>query len=170
MSNPFGNYDKGTMGHILNALHAFGIPITTVENLILSTDQEVYMGSKLYAKWRYFDDIEQPLFYFTNEFFMTQKYEMKEDSSLVPKFVPLLTIGRQPCFYHQAPVSENLRNFLINALASKDGEWSEVNKKCLPRFKTGKDNTYEKDICITFSESDGLEEWFKLLNTQYDPN
>lgn len=64
-SGPFGNYDRHTPGHILNNLRHFGIPLHIVERV--SVGQEVIkLNSKIFAMYRYFVGIEQPLFHLLN--------------------------------------------------------------------------------------------------------
>jgi hypothetical protein len=67
---PFGAYNKGTTGHILNALVHYGIQMHIVDTCIIGSMEDgifkvLTSDGKEFAKGKYFENIEQPLFAFT---------------------------------------------------------------------------------------------------------
>lgn len=64
ISGPFGNFERCTPGAILNSLHALGIPVSTVDDLIVGSDAVRYRNESLFARYKWFDGIDMPLFNF----------------------------------------------------------------------------------------------------------
>lgn len=66
---PFGNYERNTSGHILNALCYLGVPLTVVEDLNVGNNGKLHLRGKEYGTYKYFDGIERPLFRFQERAF-----------------------------------------------------------------------------------------------------
>lgn len=66
-TGPFGSYERGTTGHVMNSLHDMGIPITTIERCTFVGNGLLVCDGKNFATYKYFDGIEQPLFRFEKQ-------------------------------------------------------------------------------------------------------
>ena len=89
MSGPFGNYKAPSIGHVMNSLVKFGVPVNVVETVVFGKDEITYNG-KPFAVYKYFEGIEQPLFRFLDEtysrVFAQQNYVINGDKTLSPRF------------------------------------------------------------------------------------
>lgn len=66
-SGPFGNYLRGTPGHVLNALHASKVPINVVDRLTVGQHNVLKQNGSEFAIYKYFDGIDRPLFRFQDQ-------------------------------------------------------------------------------------------------------
>lgn len=99
MSGPFGNYKAPSIGHVMNSLVKFGVPVNVVETVVFGKDEITYNG-KPFAVYKYFKGIEQPLFRFLDEtysrVFAQQNYVINGDKTLSPRFKLTLSNNNTP--------------------------------------------------------------------------
>lgn len=69
ISGPFGSYPANSAGGILNSLCNEGVPLNTVERLTLNGDGTIKDGNKEFARYKFFEGVDKPLFYFQDETF-----------------------------------------------------------------------------------------------------
>lgn len=90
INGPFGSYSAKSPGGILNALHAEGVPLTTVERVIVSFDTSVtgtiVEDDKTIATFKYFPDLDKTLFLFQVKTYGKQTATWDEEGKLRPKF------------------------------------------------------------------------------------
>lgn len=63
-SGPFGNYDFGTTGYVLNSLCKYGLPVNTVENICVGSGKLTTIRDKPYGSYRLFSVERVILFWF----------------------------------------------------------------------------------------------------------
>lgn len=86
-SGPFGNYSHGSAGAVLNGLCNIGVPLNKVEQVKISKDLVLESDEKsTFARFKWFEDIEQPLFFFTNDVYGRQSAMWGDDKKLHAKF------------------------------------------------------------------------------------
>ena len=87
MSNydkPFGDYESGTTGHVLNCLAHAGIPMHIADSVGIGSWLVTYQG-KIFARFRSFEGIEEVLFLFSDPIY-NQQHATDFLGDLVPKF------------------------------------------------------------------------------------
>ena len=89
INGPFGNYPVKGLGGVLNALCAEGVPLHVVESVTLGEKHGEYMlvkqGSDEFARYKYFEGIDLPLFYFQGKSYGHQEVMWNDKDELVPK-------------------------------------------------------------------------------------
>lgn len=89
---PFGHYTRGGMGHILNNLVHFGVPLSVAESVTVG-DGEIKLKDKSFALYKYFDGIDQPLFKFNDPAYQNRvnpangNYQLTMGSHMSPALV-----------------------------------------------------------------------------------
>lgn len=86
-SGPFGTARRGTVNHVLNALNQFGVPLGISQNCGIG-GENITLNNQVIARYRYFDSIDQPLF------FIKDKYYMKHPVVSVPETNEVKTVFR----------------------------------------------------------------------------
>jgi hypothetical protein len=88
ISGPFGSYPYNSAGAILNSLCHEGVPLNKVESVQISENTITY-GGKEFARYKFFDGIDKPLFYFQDTAYGRQTaiwYDDQGKKVLKPKF------------------------------------------------------------------------------------
>lgn len=95
ISGPFGSYDWGTAGAILNSLcKHYNIPLPTVERLRIDKG-ELTENDKLFANYKWIEGIERPLFRFSDYVTYGRQNRFVEGK---PKFHLELYVHNNPGF------------------------------------------------------------------------
>lgn len=89
----YGDYEKGTFGSVLNALSSFGIPTTTIDRLRLGSDGVINSPDGVFARYKFFDDIKEPLFLFTDKTYTNYQNEKGYQITLGSHLNPSLVIS-----------------------------------------------------------------------------
>lgn len=72
ISGPFGIYPLKSGGGVLNSLCAERVPLNTVERLTIMGDGTLKDGEETFARYKYFNGIDKPLFFFTKDNYARQ--------------------------------------------------------------------------------------------------
>lgn len=94
MKKLFGDYPKGSTGHVLNSLVDAGVPLQVVENVGIGSWLVSYNGEIL-ARFKNFDEIEQTLFSFRVKAY-SQQITTVLDGDVKPAFKLLLNANDKP--------------------------------------------------------------------------
>lgn len=171
ISGPFGNYERGTPGSILNALHAIGVPINQIEDVTIGADK-IMLGEEAFANYRFFDGIDLPLFRFykipqLNE----QHIVVDKDGILQPQFRLVLTNHDTPGLIFNGEVATvKLHEFLKGTLTTYTTDsWYKVHKDAGAFFQGGINEPNGKWFYIEFWKPSGAQAYVDKLNTEYKP-
>lgn len=125
MQQPFGNYERGTIGHVLNALVDWGIPLTTVENIQFSMEGNLNLRNTCIGCYKYVDGFELPLFFF---FFSTAQANLSSlriytggpdgcQATVVPQF-----FAGYPAIHFEAKEAPAIRDYLYKTYGENKSE------------------------------------------------
>jgi hypothetical protein len=94
MKNLFGNYPKGSAGHVLNSLVDVGVPLQIVDKVGIGAWIVSYNGEIL-ARFKNFEEIEQTLFCFKDKAY-SQQFTTVLNGDVKPCFKLLLNQNDKP--------------------------------------------------------------------------
>ena len=185
ISGPFGNYPRHSSGAVLNALCSAGVPLITVERLTI-LDGCVKDGPNEFARYKWFDGIDQPLFYFQNDSFGRQKAIWGEDKKLHPKFhLSLFHHGNASLvIYKQRDrdlFTEHLYTFIkgfitanISHVTEESSQWMKQNhemykirQNAIAFFQGGSNSFDEGFIYIEFWKPEGAQAFVDYINNNF---
>lgn len=171
----FGHYEKGTTGHVLNALCHWGVPISVVENLHFTKDGLLKDSrGELFGRYKYFDGIEQPLFIFTNRALGKQRFVRVEEEGatvLAPDFRLSLSTHDTPGLIIDGDDATpelhfKLRRCLTNYMYDP---WYEIHKAAGAFFQGGAHYPEGRFFYIEFWLPAGAQAFVDRLNAEYRP-
>lgn len=116
-SGPFGQYSRGSTGHVLNALCKVGVPLHIVEEVCFSlskTEAMLKYCGKEFCRYKYFNGIEQPLFLFHDSTYGKQRMIVDPEAGTVrPRFHLGLSVQGTPGLTIDCPeASKELRDLI----------------------------------------------------------
>lgn len=164
MSNPFGNYDRMTMGDILNSLVSYGIPITKVSNLSIGSEDRIMEGNGPFARYKYFDGIEQPLFHFKDATYTNLQNEKGYQLTLGNHMNPALVVSgpeATPKIYDV--LCRGLTNFITDPFYA-------LHKDAGAFFQGGYGTKDGKWFYIEFWKPAGAQAWLDAINLEIKKN
>ena len=169
---PFGNYERSSTGHVLNALSHLGIPMHVVESVQFDEDREMKLNGKLFGKYKYFEGIEQPLFLFFGFNYNQQKMVIQQDKSLRPAFHLCLSNHDTPgLIFSGREATPELHDFLNNILAQNNifNDCYKLHQKAGAFFQGGHQRRDDEYIYIEFWRADGAQAFVDYVNENYKP-
>ena len=174
------NYPRQSVGHVLQALRDLGVPeniagtVTLAKNDQTSGRDRIFYHDQLFAEYKYFEGIEQPLFCFHSGWrsFAQQKLELQEDGSLKPLFRLSLGIYGETSFVisgHDA--SPQLHKFIhIECLTNWiDRPGYKLTYESGAFFQAGHDDPNGEYIYIEFWKPKGAQAFVDFINANYKP-
>lgn len=167
---PFGKYDRGTTGHVLNALCHLKIPLIIVEALeFTGTDGKLNWAGKEFVHYKYFDGIDQPLFYFQERKFNQQSMIMNEDNSLKPDFHLSLTTNDSPGLIVTGPIATpELQEFIRGMLTNWTSDpCYKIHTDAGAFFQGGSNDPNGGYIYIEFWKPAGAPAFVDYLNSHF---
>lgn len=165
------SYQKGTIGHILDAIKRVGVP-ENITNILTLSDGLVYLHSRQFAEYKYFNDIKDPLFLFTNNVYNGQKFLVNEDSIIVPAFRLTLSDDGLPCFEIKGRnATEGLHSFLheLVSVDALDEEAIKVTSLSDAFFSVGYDQPLGNHFKIIIGNPAFANEFIEYINRNYTP-
>lgn len=171
LRQPFGNYERKSLGHILNSLVTTrNIQLRTVESVTIHWNGTINLNDKLFGKYKYFENIELPLFYIKDQYFQ-QNYIKLENGKLLPQFIPVLNMEGNPGFtYTRGYPNQKLYDFVTKILSKETTpEWLELNNNCWPVMRNKMEDSSDGYFFVEFCKPEGIVQWIDKLNSEYDP-
>lgn len=171
-------YERETLGHILQALRDWGIPERIAGSVtvgMFSDDQNkrdrVFYGNQLFAEYKYFDGIEQPLFFWhqDGESYGAQQFERQDDNTLIPKFRLSLGYNKLPVLLFKGfDATRELKEFILDII------WNESNAEtyklccaCRPLYRSN--SVIADDFLVLFQAPEGAQAFVDYINKNYRP-
>ena len=165
VSGPFGSYTRECAGYILNALCALGVPINIVGDIRIGDPRGLLLHSEIFADYKYFPGIEQPLFRFHNKAFGQQRFIRLEDNSIKPNFhLSLGKNGVASLNIDEHSVTSELHAFLCGMFTNrvKDPRY-DLHHKAGAFFKGDPGET----LTIEFWKPSGAEAFVDYVNDHF---
>lgn len=172
---PFGAYERETSGHVLNALCHYGIPVNTVDSLYFANKEVKNNRGQTFARYKYFDDLEQPLFYFTDHSLNKQKGfsvdQVDGKNVYVPNFRLNLSSHETPGLTIEDELATpELHQMLCRTLTNwMNDPWYNVHKDAGAFFQGGYADENGKWFYIEFWRPGGAQAYVDKLNAEYRP-
>lgn len=160
-SRPFGQYTKGTLGHVLNSIVEYGIPLTIAEDLKFTKVGFLNKGNEFFANYKHFDDLEQPLFRFADITYSNLKNEEGFQLTLSVHDTPGLVItGSEATPEVHDLIQRCLTNFT-------NDPFYKLHKDAGAFFQGGYGNPDGKWFYVEFWNPEGAMNWLKAFNAEY---
>lgn len=169
---PFGNYERSSTGHVLNALSHLGIPMHVVESVQFAEDREMKLHGKLFGKYKYFEGIEQPLFLFFGTNYNQQKMVIQQDKSLRPAFHLCLSNHDTPgLIFSGREATVELHEFMTGLLSANhiDDPRYHLRQTAGAFFQGGHQRPDGEYIYIEFWQPKGAQAFVDYVNENYKP-
>jgi hypothetical protein len=171
----FGKYERMSTGHVLNALCHWGIPVTQVETFYTTPKHEIKNNrGQVIGRYKYFDGIEQPLFYFNSPYewnnhqYTTERIE--ERDYIRPNFrLQLSPAGTPGLLVDQKELATPLLHRILCATLTnwmKD-PWYAIHKDAGAFFQGGYGSPEGEYFYIEFWQSKGAQAYIDRLNSEY---
>lgn len=171
ISGPFGRYEAGSSGSVLNALYLAGVQVTVVERLTIG-DGIIKHNGETFAHYRFFDGIKLPLFRFTTlQHLNEQTLSSDADGTLHPRFKLVLSNHNTPGLIFSGSVATpELHAFLQRSLTNMMNDpWYKVHQEAGAFFQGGSDNPNGGWFYIEFWKPSGAQAYVDKLNAEYKP-
>lgn len=185
INGPFGAYPRHSTGAVLNALFSAGVPLVIVEQLTIDVGR-VMDGSKEFARYKWFDGIEQPLFYFQNDVYGRQLATWDEDKKLRPKFhlslhhhgsASLVIYKQRDKNLFTKELYDFIKGFIgadVSHVTESSSEWSKKNHEMYKirqeasAFFQGGSNSFDDGfIYIEFWKPEGGQAFVDYVNNNF---
>lgn len=160
-SGPFGHYEKGGVGHVLNNLYHFGIPLSTVERVTVDQDS-VRDGVQVFARYKYFDGIDQPLFHINSSAF-DNRTDHNGNYVLVlgPHSNPAVILTGE---HHATSLArETVKRCLTNYM---DDKFYHLHQSAGAFFQGGSREDDGEYIYVEFWKPTGAQAWLDAFNEE----
>lgn len=189
ISGPFGAYPINSGGGVLNALCGEGVPLNTVERLTICHKVGDYNivkdGDTEFARYKYFDGIDTPLFMFQNQNYGRHSAVWNENDVLQPKL--------KLCLHHHGSASLVMSTHRDNDLFTEDlylfikgmlganrshisedsSEWEKLNhkqyvlKNNASAFFQGGSEKFDEYLYIEFWKPAGAQAFIDHINETF---
>ena len=169
-NGPFGGYEPGVFGHLLNSLvRYYNLPLTLVEHLTIG-NETINKGNSVFAKFKYVDEIEFPLVRFTDVEYHQHRF-IREGNQLIPIFNLALSHNGTPAFiFTDAMLTNKLKKF-ISSIMFKDTMNELFGNYTNPLFLDIKTLLNTDGIYLDFDignhRAPGVVQWMDYLNDNF---
>ena len=163
--------ERQSVQHVLQALRAWGVDSRTVDEVQVSEDS-VTLNDKTLARYKYFDEIEQPLFSFQDMKLREHKFAVKENGTRVPMFRPTLCGHSSPAFEISGELaSRDLYYFLRCKFFNnhRDEPGYAAYQASGAFFQGGSNDADGQWFLIEFWKPKGVQAALDFINENYRP-
>lgn len=170
-NGPFGQYERGTTGHVLNALCELGVPVVIAEAVGFSNGSVLMYGGEEFCTYQYFNGIDQPLFRFKDKAYKRQHMVVDRENVIArPQFRLGLSVQDTPGLTISGPeATPELHNFIKTECLTNwmDKPGYKVNKEAGAYFQGGSENPKGQYIFIEFWKPKGAQAFVDFVNKNY---
>lgn len=162
-TGPFGAYDKGTPGHILNALHHYGIPLHILNHLTIGAekDDRVVIKDRIgqyFATCKYYENFDRPLFSFKDiNYHSLQNHDGDYQLTLWVHDQPSLVLIKNHCKDAYIVINRCLTNY------TSDPAY-ELHMKAGSFFQSGSSEPDSDFYYVNFIHVDKAQLWMDHFN------
>jgi hypothetical protein len=166
-NGPFGTAQRTSVAHVLNALVEYGIPLRVVKEINEVHNGVIEINGYEFGKYRYFDNIEQPLFYFDDKSHMRQPSVTDPETGISKTAFRLnVTFNGIPCLWvNQNQSTPEFRDFISNKFFTCD---CKEHSYVLGVAAGAVDNDNDGNYCIEFLNSEGIQDFVNYVNENYN--
>lgn len=164
----FGDHNRGSMGSILNALHKWGVPLNIVESVTVENGHIKYKD-EFFARYKFFDGIEQPLFYFQSDSYnqLCHKVSSNSTGKLISTFSLVLSPHDTPGMISRYNVP-GLHSFLRRTLTNYTTDpWYRVHQDAGAFFQGGSESPNSDWYYIEFWKPEGAQAYVNKVNEEF---
>lgn len=169
---PFGDYNHGTVGAILNAARRYeNVPLGKVERFQVGGGV-IADGVNIIARYKWFDGLDRPCFYWLGEYRTYSNFRMQErDGKQVPKFRATLTCHEMAGLEVNGELATPaLHRFFRRMLTNYTNDpCYALHKACGAFFQGGSQDANGKWFLLEFWIPAGVQAFIDYLNENYDP-
>jgi hypothetical protein len=170
-TGPFGRYQRGSAGHVLNALCKHGVPVHIAEEVSFSNGSTLMYCGKEFCKYKYFDGIDQPLFRFQNQAYECQSMIVDPEKRIrQPKFHLGLSVQDTPGLTISGPeASVELHKFIKTECLTNwmDKPGYKLTQESGAFFQGGSEHPDGEWIFIEFWKPEGAQAFVDFINNNY---
>lgn len=169
-SGPFGTSVRMSLGHVLNALCKYGVPLREVESFQVGNNL-IKKGEIVIGRYGYFNGIDQPLFSFENQSHLTHLTVVDPESSAFK------TVFRLNLSHHNSAgllilgdqATPELHEFITTKLFTQeeDAPGYSLRRNSGAFFEGGKGDPHGQWIYIEFNKSEGAQAFVDYINKNY---
>lgn len=181
ISGPFGQYEHGSVGGVLNTLcEIYNVPLTRVEHVKIGHDNRTQRGTVTYngtvvAEFRWFEGIDHAVMRFTNpdwRCYESHRWVLDDADPeiLHPRFIVTLNGHNMAAFNIDGKMATpQLHAFLNYPMLSSltTDETYRLSKECGAFFQGGSHDPKGKWFLIEFWQPKGVKAWMDYLNANY---
>jgi hypothetical protein len=173
-NGPFGTCERGTTGHVLNAMCECGVPLHIVEEVGFSNGSTLMYKGKEFCKYKYFDGIDQPLFRFETQSYNEQwMVADPETRTTRPKFRLGLSVQDTPGLtINGSDASVELHEFIRCQCLTNymDAPGYNLSQESGAFFQGGAHDPEGQWIFIEFWKPKGAQAFVDFINNNYVVN
>lgn len=168
------SHPRGSFGHVFDAMRKHGVSEDIIQRLnfkeggvIVNEDTE-----KVFASFKYFDGMEDPLFYFQEGKYMKQGYIVQEDGTKKPDFKLKMYVHNSPALvFHDRDAAPELHDFIREEMMTS---WTDEPGYTLTNesgafFQGGSESRDGGFIYIEFWKPAGAQAFVDYINENYKP-
>jgi hypothetical protein len=189
ISGPFGNYPAKSGGGILNALCNERVPLNIVERLTINGDGTLNDGTVQFARYKHFNGIDKPLFFFANDAYARQNamwHDVGNKKVLRPNLKLCMYLHGNASLVLYKPrdgsvFTEELYDFIngfiganISHINESSPEWVKQNhemykirKEAAAFFQGGSDGFHNGFLYIEFWKPEGAQAFVDYINNTF---
>lgn len=187
ISGPFGSYDYDSMGGVLNSLYKEGVPLNTVERVTVDFKNKVIKDGEVeFAKFKFFENIEKPLFCFQSQNYHRQSSMFDHDDKLKPNFKLCMYVHgsaslviskvedsrlftRELYYFIKKIMAANVSHIDEDSPAwmKESNEMYELKNNAGAYFQGGSDSFEDEYIYIEFHKPAGAQAFVDYVNENF---
>jgi hypothetical protein len=164
-------YPRSSIGDVLFHLRKHGVP-ETIAGSVTVGDEQIKYGGKHFARYKYFDDIEQPLFNFVDGSYRQQPIMVEEGGTQKPMFRLSLGPHDNPSLIFEGhDATPELHDFIRSECLTQwmDKPGYQISKDSGAFFQGGSHDRDGKYIYIEFWIPRGAQTFVDFVNSNYKP-
>ena len=174
INGPFGSYDWGTPGALLNSLvRNENVPVNRVEHFRIGT-ADINEGNERVAFFKWFEGISTPCLQWvvpSARAYREPKVIVKNGIS-VPQFRPSLCVHGTPALEVDGEWATPALHWFLQGMLTNfmDDERYAIHKAAGAFFQGGYVSPNDGWFLIEFWKPEGVEAFIQYVNEHYDPN
>lgn len=168
-------YPRQSLGHVLDELRSLGIT-ETIAGSVTVGDGKIYYTDEVFARYKYFDGIEQPLFRFSNSVYGQHRHIVNEQNELKSNFHLSLSNRDTPGLIVTGfDATQSLREYISKVMFTSIDCWLAYKLRADSEaiFQIGSDtpapghDPFMGYIFIEFQRPEGAQAFVDFINENF---
>ena len=174
VEGPFGSYDHGAPGAVLNHLvRGENVPLSIVETLQIG-NKVIMKGNEQVGMFKWFDGISTPCVLWQGEFHKnySKHKAVNKDGTVVPVFRPSLCSQMTPALEVSDEFATPALYYFLKGMLTNwmDDPRYTIHKEAGAFFQGGYDRPDDNWFLIEFWNTRGVERFIEYVNEHYNPS